>query len=232
MKSRNSFVWSAVLVTVIFFGGAVIAYFMITDAQEKVAAEKEKPKVINPADVNKALVDESMQDIKSGHIIAPFSFVNQYGETITEQDVAGKVYVADFFFTTCPGICKDMSQNLITVQQELNEKDFLILSHTVWPEVDSVEVMLAYAEKHKARRGKWHFLTGSKTELYEMARKSYFTLKPAEVGEPGDGDSDFIHTSNFVLVDRKGQIRGYYDGTEMADVQKMIKDARKLLIEK
>lgn len=232
MKGKNSFIWTIAIVAIVFLVGATIAYFMIVEAQEKQKAANEKPKVFNPSDItSKELVDESMQDIKAGHVIAPFAFVNQYGDTITEKDVKGKVYVADFFFTTCPGICVDMSRNLITVQDKMKDTDFVILSHTVWPEIDTVEVMKKYADKHNAQRGKWHFLTGSKASLYVMARKSYFTLKPAEVGEAGDGDSDFIHTSNFVLIDRLGQIRGYYDGTEMNEVEKMMKDARILLNE-
>jgi protein SCO1/2 len=229
-KGKNTWIYTLGITAAIFIIGVVIAYFMITDAQENADRNRQSLKVINPDEVNAELVDESMRDIQSGHIIAPFSLTDQYGEVVTQEVVKGKVYVADFFFTTCPGICIAMTRNLTEVQKKMaDQKDFLILSHTVWPEVDSVPVMNAYALKHGAVKGKWYFLTGEKQAIYQLARKSYFTLKPAAVGEPGDGGSDFIHTANFVLIDRQGQIRGYYNGTKMEEVEQMMEDARKLL---
>jgi protein SCO1/2 len=140
--------------------------------------------------------------------------------------------VADYFFTTCGSICPIMTGQMKRVQAAfLNNNDFLILSHTVWPEVDSVPQMLSYAKEKGVIRDKWHLLTGDKEKLYDLARKSYFVLKPAEAEDVGDGNSDFIHTNNFVLVDRKRQIRGYYDGTDSTEVSKLIKDIELLLRE-
>jgi protein SCO1/2 len=113
----------------------------------------------------------------------------------------------------------------------LSNDDFLILSHTVWPEVDTVEQMLRYAKEKAVVKGKWHLLTGNKEHLYDLARKSYFVLKPAEAEDVGDGNSDFIHTNNFVLVDKQRRIRGYYDGTDSTEVSKLIKDIDLLLRE-
>lgn len=176
------------------------------------------------------LVDSALIGIGHGHTVQDFSFVNQFGETITQADVQNKVYVVDYFFTTCGSICPVMTGQMKRVQATfLNEVDFLILSHTVWPEVDTVEQLLKYAKEKALVRGKWHLLTGGKEKLYELARKSYFVLKPTEADDVGDGNSDFIHTNNFVLVDQKRRIRGYYDGTDSTEVSHLIRDIRILL---
>jgi protein SCO1 len=172
--------------------------------------------VINPSDVNEKLVDPSVAHIKEGHTIGDFSFTNQLGEEITKADVSGKIYVADFFFTTCGGICPKMTAQLQRLQTEFaDDPDFVILSHTVNPSYDSVQVMKAYAERFEANPVKWWFLTGSKEELYKMARKSYLVVPDVADTSFNHGDeSDFIHTENFVLVDPDGRIRGIYDGTD------------------
>ena len=172
--------------------------------------------VINPSDVNEKLVDPSVAHIREGHTIGDFSFTNQLGNEITKADVKGKIYVADFFFTTCGGICPKMTAQLQRVQQEFkDDPDFLILSHTVNPRIDTIEVMKAYAERFGADNKKWWFLTGSKEDLYKMARKSYLVVPDVADSSFQHGDeSDFIHTENFVLVDPDGRIRGMYDGTD------------------
>ena len=188
------------------------------------------PKIFNPTDIDSRLVDSSLLRIGHGHSVQDFSFINQYGESITEADVRNKVYVVDYFFTTCGSICPIMTGQMKRVQAAyLNEKDVLILSHTVWPEVDTVEQLLRYAQEKAVVRGKWHLLTGNKEKLYELARKSYFVLKPTEADDVGDGNSDFIHTNNFVLVDQKRRIRGYYDGTDSTEVSNLIRDIGILL---
>jgi protein SCO1/2 len=190
------------------------------------------PVVLNPIDVNPELVDSLLHGIGHGHKIQDFTFVNQYGEIITNKTVHGKVYVVDYFFTTCGSICPIMTGQMKRVQAAfLNNNDFLILSHTVWPEVDTVEQMLRYGKEKGVVHGKWHLLTGNKEQLYDLARKSYFVLKPIEAEDVGDGNSDFIHTNNFVLVDKKRQIRGYYDGTDSLEVAKLIRDIEILLKE-
>jgi protein SCO1/2 len=196
------------------------------------SADELPPKVLNPNDLNPDLVDSLLHGIGHGHKIQDFSFTNQYGETITHKAIQGKVYVVDFFFTTCGSICPIMTGQMKRVQAAyLNNDDFLILSHTVWPEVDSVEQLLQYAKEKSVIKGKWHLLTGNKDHLYELARKSYFLLKPAEAQDVGDGNSDFIHTNNFVLIDKKRQIRGYYDGTDSTEVSNLIKDIELVLRE-
>jgi protein SCO1/2 len=163
------------------------------------------------------------------HTIQPFQFTNQFNETVTEKTVAGKIYVVDYFFTTCRSICPKMSSQMERVQEAFkNDSNVLILSHTVDPEEDSVEVLAAYAQKHKAVKNKWHFLTGNKPALYEQARKSY--LLDAEEGN--GGEEDFIHTDKFALVDGNRQIRGYYSGIDSAEVDQLIVDIKTLLAEK
>ncbi len=190
------------------------------------------PKIFNPTDIDTRLVDSTLLGIGHGHTIQDFSFINQYGETITQSNVQNKVYVVDYFFTTCGSICPIMTGQMKRVQAAyLNEKDFVILSHTVWPEVDTVEQLLNYAKEKSVVRGKWHLLTGNKEKLYELARKSYFVLKPTESEDVGDGNSDFIHTNNFVLVDQKRRIRGYYDGTDSIEVSNLLQDIQILLEE-
>ena len=191
-------------------------------------------KVINPIDLDPQMVDESLlMDRKGyGHTIGEFSFLNQNGETITQQQTDGKVYVAEYFFTTCGSICPIMNEQMQRIQKVyLREQDLKILSFTVYPEVDTVEQMKRYALEHEANDGQWHFLTGNKADLYSLARKSFFVLKPAEAENLGDANSDFIHTNNFVLVDRKRRIRGYYDGTSTASVDSLIYDIGRLLKE-
>lgn len=212
---------------IIFVVGVTTGYFVL---QRKEIIQLD---VINPVDVNAELVDESLRGIGLGHKVQDFTFLNQLGQTISQRDVAGKVYVVDYFFTTCPSICPVMTDQMSRIQEAyFNEPDFLILSHTVWPEVDTVEQLLAYAKEKGINAKKWYLLTGNKGELYKLARQSYFVLKPAEAENLGDGDSDFIHTNNFVLVDRERRIRGYYDGTNAKEVDKLIGDIKILLKEK
>ncbi len=190
-------------------------------------------KIYNPNDIDTRLVDSTLLGIGQGHTIQDFAFVNQYGESVTHVDIKNKVYVVDYFFTTCGSICPIMTGQMKRVQAAfLKEKDVVILSHTVWPEVDTVEQLLRYAQEKAVVRNKWHLLTGDKEKLYELARKSYFVLKPTEAEDVGDGNSDFIHTNNFVLIDKKRRIRGYYDGTDSLEVSNLIRDIQVLLEQK
>jgi protein SCO1/2 len=207
-------------------GGILVAYYMMKPDG------RHSPKVVNPVDVNPEMVDSTMQRKGYGHKIGEFSFLNQDGKTITEADVKGKVFVAEYFFTTCGTICPKMNVQMQRVQKAyLNDDRLKILSFTVDPEVDTVAQMKLYADGHGAKKGKWHFLTGDKAKLYELARKSFFVLKPAEAQNLGDAGNDFIHTNNFVLVDQKLRIRGYYDGTSEKDVNHLIGDIGLLLEE-
>jgi protein SCO1/2 len=160
------------------------------------------------------------------HSIPSFSLINQNGETITESVVKGKVYVVDYFFTTCQSICPIMSKQLDRVYKE--QKDVLILSHTVDPETDTPAILKEYASKFQADPKRWIFLTGGKPELYNLARTGYLL----DAQEGNGGAEDFIHTQNFALIDKKGRIRGYYDGTDSSSVNELITDIDFLLEEK
>ena len=177
--------------------------------------------IYNPSDVNPELVDSTIQCKSKYHTIADFSFVNQNGDTITQKNYEGKIYVADFFFTTCGSICPKMSTNLSEVQKAvLNNPKVLLLSHTVFPEVDSVSVLKAYAIKYGVVDSKWNLVTGDKKEIYTMARKSYLAVK---LGRP-DQLYDMVHTENFVLVDQKRRVRGFYDGTNKEEIKRLLED--------
>ncbi|KUJ61090.1 cytochrome C oxidase assembly protein [Flavobacteriaceae bacterium CRH] len=177
--------------------------------------------IFNPADVNPELVDSTVQYKSKYHTIADFSFVNQNGDTITQKNYEGKIYVADFFFTTCGSICPKMSTNLSEVQKAvLNNPKVMLLSHTVFPEVDSVSVLKAYAVKYGVVDSKWNLVTGDKKEIYKMARKSYLAVKQ---GRP-DQLYDMVHTENFVLVDQKRRVRGFYDGTNKEEIKRLLED--------
>ena len=192
-----------------------------------------KPKqvlpVYQPAMVDPELVDESIQYVKKYHTISPFSMTNQNGETITEQDYENAVYVADFFFTTCPSICPIMTKNMYALQQKLSPyPDVKLLSFSVTPEIDSVAQLKRYAIENKVDDKRWNLVTGNKREIYELARKSYLVVK-----DNGDGGPhDMIHTENFVLIDAEKRIRGYYDGTKLSSIESIINDINILANEK
>ena len=155
------------------------------------------------------------------HAIQPFSFINQFHDTVTEKVIENKIYVADFFFATCQSICPKMSSQLVHLQSAFkNDKDVLILSHTVNPLHDTVEVLNGYAQSYGAIKNKWHFLTGNKKAIYDLARYSYLVNALEE-----DGSAEgFLHSELFILVDAQKRIRGFYDGTDSVAVVKLISD--------
>ena len=211
---------------VFFIVGVTISY------QYLKPSEKKKLPFINQIDISEEMVDPELLRVGYGHKIGNFSFLDQNGNTVTQNDVKGKVFVAEYFFTTCQTICPIMNKQMQRVHEAYRKNDEVnILSFTVNPEIDTVEQMKRYADEHKADGKKWHFLTGEKDKLYELARKSFFVLKQAESQNQGDVGSDFIHTNNFVLVDQKLRIRGYYDGTNSKEVDRLIKDIDLLLNE-
>lgn len=164
-----------------------------------------------------------------GQRIGTFSFTDQQGHTFTQDKVKNTVYVADYFFVQCPGICKQMSSELQRVYVKFEQQaDFKILSHTSKPEEDTVEALMNYAKMYGVKdQNKWVFLTGSKKDLYQVARNQYFI-----VNDEGDGgEDDFIHTERFVLVDKQGYLRGYYDGTDSKDVDRLMVDIQELVQE-
>lgn len=184
--------------------------------------------VYQPNMVNAELVDSTKQYIKKYHSIADFSLVNQNGVTISQKHYENKIYIADFFFTTCPTICPIMTDNMVKLQDILKDQsDVMLLSHSVTPEIDSVSVLKAYAEKKGVNDAKWNLLTGDKKQIYDLARKSYLVAKD----EPYGGEYDMIHTENFVLVDTKRRIRGFYDGTNWEEMELLLKDLEILKME-
>ena len=178
-------------------------------------------KIYNPADVNPRLVDESILHVQKNHNIADFNLINQNGKKITNKDYEGKIYIADFFFTRCQNICIAMAYNMSELQEFYkNDTDIMFLSHSVTPLIDSVAVLKEYAMNKGVIDGKWNVTTGEKKHIYELARKSYFAVL-----DEGNGDeNDFIHTEQFILVDKKRRIRGYYDGTNDQEMEKLKED--------
>ena len=208
-----------------FIGLFVFSVVTIALFYNALKPEKELP-IFNPADVNPELVDSTVQHVGKYHTIADFSFTNQNGKTITQKDYEGKIYVADFFFTTCQTICPIMTTNMTEVQKAFSKNPkVMILSHTVTPEIDSVPVLKQYALKQGVDDSKWNMVTGNKKDIYYIARKSYLAVK---TGKPEEM-YDMVHTENFVLVDTKRRVRGFYDGTKKEDVQRLIEDINWLL---
>lgn len=179
--------------------------------------------IYNPSNFNPELVDKSLHSTTKNHTVSDFSLINQNGKTITQNNYQNKIYIADFFFTKCGTICPIMTNNMGILQQEFfNSQEVMFLSLSVTPDTDSVSVLKAYATNKGVIDSKWHVTTGDKKHIYELARKSYFA-----VVEQGDGElQDFIHTPNFILVDKKKQIRGIYDGTRTEEINRIIEDIK------
>jgi len=190
----------------VFFAALVIIFYVVMINITNIAEEKLPPL----------------------NTVRPFTFIRQDGKQITEKDVAGKTYIAEYFFTTCKGICPKMNKNMQKVYLELkNEKDFMVLSHTVDPETDSVPVMKRYADSIGASINNWWFLTGTKENLYKTARESYLLDDPQNSSK--NITEQFIHTQFFALVDKGGQVRGIYDGLKKDEVDQLVTDTRMLL---
>lgn len=196
---------------------SVIIIYFIYDALNP---ERRLP-VYQPNMVNPELVDSTLHDTKKYHTIADFNLVNQNGKTITQEEYKGKIYIADFFFTTCPSICPIMTKNMAEIQGTiLDDGDVKLLSHSVTPTIDSVAQLKKYAVEKGVIDAKWNLVTGDKKQIYALARKSYLAVKT-----DGDGGPyDMIHTENFILVDKEKRIRGFYDGTNKKEVEKLLAD--------
>ena len=163
------------------------------------------------------------------HKIPDFSLQNQLGETVTQSTFDNKIYITDFFFTTCPGICPKMTGNMAKIQEEFkNDQDVLLLSHSVMPSTDSVSVLNAYATNNNVIANKWHLVTGDRQEIYDLGRDHYFV--ESDLGEIKSID-DFLHTENFLLIDKNKHIRGIYNGLNRASIAQLIIDIKALKIE-
>ncbi len=180
--------------------------------------------VYEPDMVNTELVDSTVQYIRKYHKIADFRLINQNGKEVTQKDYEGKIYVADFFFTTCQTICPIMTDHMKEIQDRLQDEEVLLLSHTVTPQIDDVARLKEYAIKKGVDDRIWNLVTGDKKQIYDLARKSYLAAK-----SDGDGGPyDMVHTENFVLVDRKKRIRGFYNGTLPDDIDRLMDDIQLL----
>ena len=211
----------------IFVGFFVVFSIITITAFYTVLKPKKSLPIFNPSDVNPEMVDSTVQYVALDHTIADFSFTNQNGKTITQKDYAGKIYVADFFFTTCGSICPKMTNNMVWLQNQIkNNPKVMLLSHSVTPDIDSVSVLKKYALEKGVIDSKWNLVTGNKKDIYYIARKSYLAVK---TGNPSEM-YDMVHTENFVLIDSKRRIRGFYDGTNLdGPTEPGIKNVKQLL---
>ena len=197
----------------IFSAAAVYMFYVILKPIEVLP-------IYQPAEVNEKLVDSSIIHVAKYHKISDFRLTNQNGKEITQANYKDKIYVADFFFTTCQDICPVMTKNMYQLQEELkNDNEILLLSHTVIPEVDTVEQLKEYAIENNVDDSKWNLVTGDKKQIYELARKSYLAVEDSSFN-----DFDMIHTENFMLIDKEKQIRGFYDGTNSEEINRLLKD--------
>lgn len=179
--------------------------------------------VYQPSMVSPDLVDSTLQYQKKYHKIADFKLTNQNGKTVTQDDYKDKIYVADFFFTTCQSICPIMTNHMSIIQDKIkDDDDVMLLSFSVTPKIDSVAQLKRYAIEKGVDDKKWNLVTGDKKQIYELARKSYLAVKTTGDGGP----FDMIHTENFMLIDKKKQIRGFYDGTNPEDIDRLLDDIK------
>ena len=176
--------------------------------------------------VSPDLVDDELKHVKKYHRISDFNLVNQNGEETTQNNYDKKIYVADFFFTTCPDICPIMTGNMLYLQEKLkNNNDIMLASFSVTPDVDSVEVLKSYSLEKGVDDSKWNLMTGEKKQIYDLARKSFLVAKKIH----NEQTHGMIHTENFVLVDKDKRIRGYYDGTNIEEMVRLLDDIKILL---
>ena len=174
-------------------------------------------------------ITPNTEEEKQFHKIPDFKLVDQLGDTLTQKSFENQIYITDFFFTSCPGICLKMTNNMTKVQEAfLDNPEVAILSHSVTPSIDSVSVLKTYAEKNGVIDSKWHLVTGDKTEIYNLGRNEYFVEN--DLGIPKD-INDFLHTENFLLIDKNKHIRGIYNGLNRASIAQLITDAEALLKE-
>lgn len=207
------------ILLVIFVLGVTVAY--------RIQRPERQLPILNPSDLNPGLVADSLESVGMDHRVADFDLLDQSGSRRTGAEVAGKVRVVSYFFTTCPTICVDMAAGLRRVQDAFAGDDRLrILSHTAMPEYDSPEILAEYAARNGCDNRQWWLLTGDPAQLNTLARTSYFAV--LEAGQGWD-EHAFIHTENLVLVDAKGRLRGYYDGTNPEAVDQLIADIPLLL---
>ena len=211
--------YGLLIVFFIVFSVVAISSFNYVQTQEK------KLPIYSPSMVSDELVEEDLRYVKKYHRISDFSLLNQNGNNVTQEDYKNKIYVADFFFTTCPDICPIMTGNMLYLQENLKDTNVMLASFSVTPRIDTVEVLKEYSSLKGVDDSKWNLMTGDKKQIYDLARKSYLVAKAIPDGK----NHGMIHTENFVLVDRDKRIRGYYDGTNIEDMDKLLDDIQILI---
>lgn len=217
---RDLFAWLKKFAIVLFIFSVIIVYCIFT-----LLSPEERLPIYQPDMVNAEMVDSSIRYIRKYHTVKDFELLNQNGDTITQEDYKDKIYVADFFFTTCLTICPVMTDHMLKIQEKIkDDPEVLLLSHTVFPKTDSVPVLKEYAEEKGIIDEKWNLVTGDKKQIYDLARKSYLASKTNGDGGP----YDMIHTENFVLVDKEKRIRGFYDGTDSEAIKDLMHDIKVL----
>ncbi|MFC0603310.1 SCO family protein [Winogradskyella pulchriflava] len=205
----------------IFF--SVLCVAIIAIIYNILNVEKPLP-IYQPVNFEPKLVDSTIQHIEKYHTVADFSLINQNGDTITQDTYKDKIYIADFFFTTCKTICPIMTDHMVYIQNNvLEDNDILLLSHSVTPEIDSVAQLKRYANKKGVVDSKWNLVTGDRKEIYDLARKSYLVVE-----DDGMGNYGMVHTENFALIDKKRQIRGVYSGIRKSAIDSLLKDIETL----
>ena len=211
--------YGLLIVFFIVFSVVAISSFNYVQTQEK------KLPIYSPSMVSDELVEQDLRYVKKYHRISDFSLLNQNGNNVTQEDYKNKIYVADFFFTTCPDICPIMTGNMLYLQENLKDTNVMLASFSVTPKIDTVEVLKEYSSLKGVDDSKWNLMTGDKKQIYDLARKSYLVAKAIPDGK----NHGMIHTENFVLVDRDKRIRGYYDGTNIEDMDKLLDDIQILI---
>ena len=211
--------YGLLIVFFIVFSVVAISSFNYVQTQEK------KLPIYSPSMVSDELVEEDLRYVKKYHRISDFSLLNQNGNNVTQEDYKNKIYVADFFFTTCPDICPIMTGNMLYLQENLKDTNVMLASFSVTPKIDTVEVLKEYSTLKGVDDSRWNLMTGDKKQIYDLARKSYLVAKAIPDGK----NHGMIHTENFVLVDRDKRIRGYYDGTNIEDMDKLLDDIQILI---
>jgi len=211
--------YGLLIVFFIVFSVVAISSFNYVQTQEK------KLPIYSPSMVSDELVEEDLRYVKKYHRISDFSLLNQNGNNVTQEDYKNKIYVADFFFTTCPDICPIMTGNMLYLQENLKDTNVMLASFSVTPKIDTVEVLKEYSTLKGVDDSRWNLMTGDKKQIYDLARKSYLVAKAIPDGK----NHGMIHTENFVLIDRDKRIRGYYDGTNIEDMDKLLDDIQILL---
>lgn len=199
----------------------LILVFLILSACKNNTTELPLP-FINKPDFTPEWINKSDTNYKNIHTIPPFSFTNQNGETVTEKTMDGKIYVADFMFTRCGSICPTMTNNMGILQEKFKaDNEVLLLSYSVTPDIDSVPVLKKYAEKKGIISGKWHLLTGNKDQIYNLAKKQYYAGDKIGFYQT---EKEFLHTENFLLIDKHRRIRGVYNGTLPIEMDRLADD--------